>query len=194
MSRVKPEQAEVTRRALVRVARRLFARRGFDAVSSEEIVAAASVTRGALYHHFDGKEGLFRAVLTDVMGEVHGQLAEAARDARTPREAVERGIASFLDACARPSYRRILLVDGPAVLGWHEWRALDLTYGLGLLRRGLEAMAVPDAETATHVLAGALVDGAMLVGQAPEDGSVRRRVQATLLRILDGLATGAPGS
>jgi AcrR family transcriptional regulator len=195
MSNPKAARAEATRRTLIRVGRSLFAKRGFDGVSAEEIVAAAKVTRGALYHHFDGKEGLFRAVVADVMSEVHDRLAKASAGATTPLEAVEHGIKSFLQQCVEPEYQRVLLIDGPAVLGWHAWRNLDLEYGLGLLRRGLEAAAaarqivVPDVETATHVLAGALIDGAMLMGLAPGDAAVRRRVEATVLRILQGLST-----
>jgi AcrR family transcriptional regulator len=194
MSSVKAERAARTRRTLVRTGRRLFARQGFDGVSAEEIVAAAKVTRGALYHHFDGgKEGLFRAVVTDVMREVHDRLAAAARGARSPLDSVQRGVRSFLEACSDPAYLQVLLVDGPAVLGWHEWRALDLEFGLGLLRSGLEAaakageIAAPDVETATHLIAGALIDGAMLVGKNRGDAAVRRAVNATMVRMLRGL-------
>jgi len=179
-----------TRRTLVRVGRHLFARSGFEAVSSEQLVAKARVTRGALYHHFDGKAGLFRAVLGEAMGEVHARLAKAASKAATPLEALEIGITSFLRACTDSEYQRILLVDGPAVLGWKAWRALDLEYGLGLLRRGLEAanlagqLALSDPETTTHLLAGALIDGAMRIATSPGDSSVGPRVEAAALQLL----------
>ena len=197
MSTVKADQAARTRQLLIRIGRRLFARRGFDGVSSEEIVAAAEVTRGALYHHFDGKDGLFREVVADVMREVHGRLAAAAAGARSPLDGVERGVRALLQACGKPVYQRILFIDGPAVLGWHEWRALDLQFGLGLLRRGLEEATQagqidpPDVETATHLLAGALVDGAMLIGRKPGNAAVRRAVEATMMRLLRGLARSA---
>jgi len=201
MSRTKAEQAEATRRRLVRVARRLFGRRGFNAVSAEEVVAAAGLTRGALYHHFGGKEGLFRAVVGEVMGEVKVRVAQASVHAGSPLAAVEAGVSEFLAVCAEPATQRVLLVDGPAVLGWHDWRGMDLDFGLGLLRSGLEAamaarqIAVPDAEIATHLLAGALVDGAMLIGRSPGDSTIRGDVEATLLELLRGLATAkSPGS
>src|SRR5215831_5932416 len=134
------ERSDRTRRALVKAAWALFERRGFDGVAAEEIVAEARVTRGALYHHFeDGKVGLFRGVVRELMQEVHGRLSVAGRRARTPFEALELGVVAFLEICTEPGYRRILLVDGPAVLGWHVWRSMDLEYGLGLLRRALEA-------------------------------------------------------
>jgi AcrR family transcriptional regulator len=177
------------RSKLVGVGRRLFARRGYAGVAAEEIVAAAGVTRGALYHHFDGKEGLFRAVLVEEMAALKARLARAAA-AGSPAGSVERGIRAYLRACAEPRVRRVLLVDGPAVLGWHAWRALDLQSGLGLLRRGLQAAGVADAEVATQVLAGALIDGAMLIGQRPRDAKLRRRVERALLRLLRGLKAG----
>jgi AcrR family transcriptional regulator len=194
MSKSKAEQAQATQHALLRVGRRLFARRGFDAVSAEEIVAAANVTRGALYHHFDGKDGLFRAVVVDVMREVCKRLENDSAGARSALDAVERGVRSFLDACSEPAYQRILLIDGPAVLGWHEWRTLDLEHGLGLLRRGLEAavrtkeIAVADVEMTTHLLAGALIDGALLVGKDRADRATRTRVEATLMQLLRSLS------
>ena len=175
--------------------RSLFARKGFDRVSAEEIVAAAKVTRGALYHHFDGKDGLFAAVLSEMMSEVHARLAAASSKAASPLEALEIGIRSFLEACSEPACHRVLLVDGPAVLGWHAWRALDLRYGLGLLRQGLQAavaarqIAIADVETTTQVIGGALIDGAMLVGRNPHDESIRRRVEAALLQLLRGFST-----
>jgi len=198
MPRRTREQAERTRLDLVRAARKLFERRGFDAVSAEEVAAAAGVTRGALYHHFDGKEGVFAAVVEDAMIDAKGRLAAAAATARGPGEALERGMGAFLAMCAEPSYRRVLLVDGPAVLGWHAWRALDLRHGLGLLRQGLAAAAAAprgsalDVEAASHLLAGALIDGAMLIGGAPRDGALRRRVEATLRRLVRGLVEPLP--
>jgi AcrR family transcriptional regulator len=202
MSTRKEEQAEATRSALVRTGRRLFARRGFDETSAEEIVEAAQLTRGALYHHFDGKEGLFREVLVEAMREVRDEIVRSARGARAPREAMERGVSAFLDACIRPQLHRILMIDGPAVLGWPAWRALDMQHGVGLLRDGLRAVAaaekvaLPDAETASHLIAGALIDGAMLIASAAEPEATRRLVEETVLRLVAGILppTGSSSS
>jgi AcrR family transcriptional regulator len=192
--RTQSERSIATRQALLQAARRLFEQRGFDAVAAEEIVAEARVTRGALYHHFeDGKPGLFREVVRTLMAEVHARLTAEGQRARTPLEALELGMNAFLQTCTEPGYRRILLLDGPAVLGWYEWRSLDLEYGLGLLRRALEAavatgqVEVADVEMTTHLLAGALVDAALLLGQARDQRALRRRLKATLLRLLHGL-------
>ena len=198
--RTQAQRSEATRQALLGAARRLFERRGFDDVAAEEIVAEARVTRGALYHHFeDGKPGLFREVVREVMQEVHARLAAEGRRARTPLDALELGMNTFLRICTEPGYQRILLLDGPAVLGWYQWRSLDLEYGLGLLRRALEAAAasgqigVADVEMTTHLLAGALVDAALLLGQGRSQRALHRRLEATLLRLVRGLGREPPG-
>src|SRR5215470_2562695 len=192
--RTQVERSSATRQALLDAARRLFEQRGFDDVAAEEIVAEARVTRGALYHHFeDGKPGLFREVVREVMQEVHARLAAEGQRARTPLEALEQGMDTFLRICTEPGYRRVLLLDGPAVLGWYQWRSLDLEYGLGLLRRALEAavargqIEVADVEMTTHLLAGALVDAALLLGQGRDQRALHRRLRATLLRLVQGL-------
>jgi AcrR family transcriptional regulator len=90
-----------------------------------ELVAKPDVTRGALYHHYDGKEGVFEAVVDTVMQEVHAKLVTEMAALSDPLQALERGIGVFLEVCSEPSVQRILLVDAPAVLGWPKWRDMD---------------------------------------------------------------------
>jgi AcrR family transcriptional regulator len=187
MSNSKREQAERTRRLLIDTARPMFARKGFEGVPAEDLVAAARVTRGALYHHFDGKEGLFEAVLRDAMQDIQRRVGRAAKGARSPREALQAGVIAFLDACADDELRQIVLSDGPAVLGWKKWREMDLEHGVGMLRDGLRQAGVDEPETAAHLLSGALVDAAMLLAHAGSPRVERRRVEAALLGILEGL-------
>jgi len=195
MQNLKEKQAAKTRAVLVKTARRLFAKRGYGGVSAEEVVASARLTRGALYHHFkNGKAGLFRAVVVEAMQEVRERIAKAARGARDPLKALELGVSAFLDACTTPELQRILLVDGPAVLGWQAWRALDLEHGIGLLRDGLRRAAaagqmdLPDVETASHLVAGALIDGAMIIASAKRHKIARRQVERSMLDLLRGFA------
>jgi AcrR family transcriptional regulator len=194
MSRRTRADAEGTARALVQAGRRLFVRRGFDDTSSEDIVRAAGVTRGALYHHFGGKPGLFREVVEQMMRAAHEQLARSVAGRGGDALAMlEYGVRSFLRICVEPGFHRVLLVDAPTVLGWQDWRALDLRYGVGLLRQGLRAavaagqLAVPDVDIASHLLAGALIDGAMLIASGPDDRSLRRCVETSVLALLRGL-------
>src|SRR3954451_1882941 len=109
--RTKAEQSEATRTALVRAARQLFARRGYAAVGTEEIVKRAGVTRGALYHHFSGKDDLFRAVCEEVEGELTEKIATQALGGSEPLEALRLGAEMFLDAAAGdPEVQQISLI------------------------------------------------------------------------------------
>src|SRR5262245_10981868 len=119
--RTKAGRAQATRAALEAVGRELFGARGFENVAAEELVAAAGVTRGALYHHYDGKEGLFAAVVEEAIRALHRELVEAAAGAADPMSAIQAGVQAFLVHCTEPSAQRLLLVDAPAVLGWQRW-------------------------------------------------------------------------
>jgi len=197
--RTKAAQREATSAALIAAARELFAERGYAAVGTEEIVQLAGVTRGALYHHFKGgKEELFRAVLVSLSAETVQQVAQAAIATADPFEALVVGADAFLDACATPAVQRIMLVDGPSVLGWDVWRAIDSDHGLGLLeialQRAMDAgKLLPGPTTAVaHVLAGALDEAAMVVARAPDPQTARAEMGVTVRRLLEGLRGPSP--
>lgn len=190
----KASQREATTAALVGAARELFSQRGYASVGTEEIVQQAGVTRGALYHHFrGGKEELFRAVVIQLSAETAGRVRAAARAIEDPWDALVGGIDAFLDACATTEVQRILLVDGPAVLGWDVWRAIDEDYGLGLLEdalgRAIDAGRLPPQPTraAAHVLVGALDEAAMVVARADDPLAARAEMGQTVHRLLEGL-------
>src|SRR3954453_14262881 len=125
VKRTKPaERSEATRAALMTAARPLFAERGYAAVGTEEIVRAAGVTRGALYHHFNGKRKLFEAVYVQIEVELAERIANGALSsgATAPLAAMRAGAEMFLEACTVPEVQRIVLLDGPSVLGWDLWR------------------------------------------------------------------------
>src|SRR5690349_7669558 len=116
---LRADQSEATRAALIEAARELFAVRGYGAVATEEIVRAAGVTRGALYHHFAGKTELFEAVYEEVERRLVEQIASSAiSSASDPLAALHAGAQAILDACENPAVQRIALVDAPSVLGW----------------------------------------------------------------------------
>jgi AcrR family transcriptional regulator len=192
--RTKAAQREATTKALLDAARELFAERGYAAVGTEEIVQQAGVTRGALYHHFrGGKEELFRAVLVQLSAETFRQVAAAASSSEDPWEELVAGIDAFLDACATREVQRIMLIDGPAVLGWDVWRAIDNDYGLGLLEQALQAamdagaMLPGPTNAVAHVLTGALDEAAMVVARADDPSAARAEMGETVRRLLDGL-------
>ena len=190
----KAEQSEATRGALVDVARELFAQRGYAAVGTEEIVRAAGLTRGALYHHFAGKAELFQAVYEDVESQLVRRIAASAiSSASDPLQALHAGAQAFLDACEDPTVQRIALVDAPSVLGWEQWRAIGLEYGFGLVQNTVQAAmdaGLIDRQPVrplAHLLLGAIDEGAMLVARADDGGETRRQVGASIARFLEAL-------
>ncbi len=197
--RTQAERTEATRAALIGAARRLFAERGYDAVSAEEIVRAAGVTRGALYHHFrGGKEELFRAVLVQISAETMQDVMKAAGATEDPWEELVLGAEAFLDACMTPEVQRIMLTDGPAVLGWDVWRAIDTDYGLGLLEAAVQnamnagRLLQGSPPAIAHVLAGALDEAAMVVARAEDQPAARAEMGQTVRRLLEGLRGPQP--
>src|SRR5579864_1549211 len=133
------EHAADTREALIAAARRLFARDGFDGTGTEQIVAEARVTRGALYHHFRDKADLFRAVMSEAAGDVAQRLIDEqlAAEAPSPLDEIRDGVSAFLDVCIGGDFQRIVLVDGPRVLGSDAWEELVERYGRGILEEWL---------------------------------------------------------
>ncbi|SNS30888.1 transcriptional regulator, TetR family [Streptosporangium subroseum] len=185
-------QREQTRRTLLRESRRLFATQGYGAVGLSEIVRAAGVTKGALYHHFDSKAALFRAVLEEVQQQVARTVAATAEAHDDPWTQFTAGCQAFLTAGTDPDVQRIMLVDGPSVLGWNEWRALDEAASARHLAEALTALieggmiAPQPVAPLTHLLSGAMNEAALwLAGSAnPEDLTDAR---AALSRILEAL-------
>jgi AcrR family transcriptional regulator len=190
----KGERSQATRATLLAVARTLFAARGYAGVGTEQIVRAAGLTRGALYHHFAGKQELFAAVYEDVERDVVEQIAQSAvQSAADPMQALRAGAQAFLDACEDPAVQRIALLDAPSVLGWQRWREIGVRYGLGLVEATVQAaidaglIARQPARPLAHLLLGALDEGAMLVALADDGGQTRRDVGEAMTRLLDAL-------
>jgi AcrR family transcriptional regulator len=189
-------RSRATREKLVAAARALFGARGYAAVGTEEIVRAAGVTRGALYHQFRDKEDLFEAVFEQVESETTQRVAEGAPadGASDPLAALRAGAREFLAACASPEVERIVVLDAPAVLGWERWREIGLRHGLGLvagvLEAGMDSGAIARQPVAplAHLLIGALDEGALYVARAGDRETARGEVEQVLDRLLDGLA------
>jgi AcrR family transcriptional regulator len=196
--RTTPAQGEETRARLVEAARELFAARGYAGVSMEQVCTRAEVTRGALYHHFAGKDDLFRAVCEDVAGALTGQVIEAARGHSDAWLRLREGCQAFLVACSDQGVRQILLTDAPSVLGWASFRELDTRYGLGLLRAGIQAAMEAGAVQAgpvdliAHMLVAALDEAAMVIGRATDPQAARRDAALVIDRILAGVAGERP--
>ncbi len=187
------ERSEATRGALVATARKLFAARGYAAVGTEEVVRGAGVTRGALYHHFDDKRDLFRAVYEDLEQELVRSIGEAMGSAHDPWALLVTGMRKWLEACADPAVMRISLIDAPAVLGWQEWREVSARYGLELVSLGLggamEAGVLrrQPVKPLANLLLGAMSEAGMVVAEAAGDEAAREEVEKALLALMEGL-------
>jgi AcrR family transcriptional regulator len=198
VSRTRRSQADrsaATRDALVRAARPLFAAHGFAEVSTDAIVAAAGVTRGALYHQFADKTALFEAVLAAVEADIARRLADAAEAAgiSDPVEALRYAVRTWLDICVEPEILRIALVDGPSVLGWAHWREVCYLHVMGLVRALLEQgiqlgriRAQPVLPLA-HALMAVGDEAALYVAEAADGTQARTEMTSVLDQLIAGL-------
>jgi AcrR family transcriptional regulator len=185
-------RSAATRAALVAAARRLFAERGYDRVSTAEVVEAAGVTRNALYYHFPTKEALFRAVYEDVEGEVAERVLPAASMEDTLVERLRAGCQLFLDACLDFDVAEISVRQAPAVLGFPQMREIDNRNYLGALEGTIKA-AVRSGElppipskAAASMLLGALDEAAQLIAESKQPGRARREAG----QVVDSLIAG----
>jgi AcrR family transcriptional regulator len=196
--RTQSQRSATTRAALIDAARRLFAERGFAGVGTETIVQAAGVTRGALYHQFTDKVELFAAVCENVEERLGQRIDERIGQAgeTDPIAIMRLGVDIWLEACIEPEVQRIVLLDGPAVLGWERWRAIGERYGMGLIEAILDAAIaagrIPAQPTRplAHVLIGALDEAALYIARAQEQETARAEIAPVILRLVDALAAG----
>jgi len=189
------EHAADTREALVAAARRLFAASGYDGTGTEQIVAEARVTRGALYHHFRDKADLFRAAMAEAAGEVALQLVDEqlAAEAASPLQEIRDGVSAFLDVCVGGDFQRIVLVDGPRVLGSQMWEDLVDRYGRTLLEEWLtrsvdagDLAPVPTGALA-RLLIAMLTEASLAIARAADPAAARADLGEVLDRLLVGL-------
>jgi len=183
----KAEQGRTTRERLISIGLGLFAEHGYEGTSIEAVLRESGLSRGALYHHFDGKEDLFAAVLEQVEQDVAADLAPVVMaQAPDPVAALRVGCLAWIRLVADPVVRRIVLIDAPAVLGWHEWRSVEARHGLGLFKIALSEVAeqgrLPAArvDLFAHMLMAAMNEVALLVAQAEGDEQAIAEGEAAL--------------
>lgn len=195
------EHAADTRVALIAAARRLFAAHGFDGTGTEQIVAEARVTRGALYHHFRDKADVFRAAMAEAAADVAARLIDEqlAAEAPSPMAEIREGVSAFLDVCVGGDFQRIVLVDGPRVLGPDAWEALVEQYGRSILEEWLERCVgtgdldrVPIRALA-RLLIAMLTEASLAIAGSADPAAERAAFGETLDRILAGLRPPDPG-
>lgn len=201
--RSQQERRSATRTALIRTARTLFTERGYANVPADEIVAAAGMTRGAMYHHFADKRALFEAVFLDFEVDVTEELRTVAA-ANEGWAGLLVALSHFLDMCERPEVRRLGLTDAPAVLGWARWREIEGQYGLGIVVEQLQKLQdAGELTTATPipVLAqltlSAVVEAALMIAHADDPRAARDQAEGALVAMMSGMirtpeSPGAP--
>ena len=190
---LRSDQVAQTRAALVASARRRFGRDGFAGTSVEEVAAEARVTTGALYHHFRTKTALFEAVFVEVHLDILAAAAQASQAASDELELLMLGSDAFLNAVLEPEVQRIVITDGPAILGLARFTELDELGAAEAIvaalddatRKGL--LLVEDPGTVARLLLGALARGGMLIANAEDPAATRAAVSRSVRALLAGL-------
>ena len=195
---LRTEQVAQTRAALVAAGRLLFGTKGFAATSVEDIARAARVTTGALYHHFPTKAAVFEAVFEQVHAEMLVASVGASAAAEGALEMLAAGFGVFLNWVLEPAVQRILVTDGPAVLGLARFVELDERYALEPAVQALEAanasglLRVEDPQTLVLLLFGAMTRAGLLIASSPDPKATRDAVGATFRQMMSGFLAG-PG-
>ena len=188
------ERTDATTGELLDAARRLFGEHGYAQTATEDIVREANVTRGALYHHFANKLGLFEAVFEREEQQLAARIIKAAQRANGPAEAVRIGFRVFLEACMTPDFQRIALLDAPAVLGFERVREIEYAYTFKLLSHALQEAAGGelsglDLESRARLFMGALCEAGLYVAATDRPRATLKSVTGQLDVLLDGVLT-----
>ena len=189
------ERTEATRGRLITTARRLFAEKGFAATSTEEILGEAAVSRGALYHHFPSKTDLFQAAFEAVEDELTAHVLLVATDSgeTDPMRILQIGTDAFLDQCLNPEVQRIVMLDGPTVLGWDRWHELDERYAFGTIKAVLSVAAdmgrieASAIDPLSHLLLGAVMQAGMVVARANDPLAAKKAMTGSFAALVSAL-------
>ncbi|SDL46317.1 transcriptional regulator, TetR family [Lentzea albidocapillata subsp. violacea] len=201
VKRLRERQAEATRELLVTIARELFVEQGFAATAIDEIVQRAGLAKGALYHHFGGKDALFKAVFEVVLDETAEAVLSAAVAEDDPWDAVRAGLSAFLDACLQPAFRRIVIIDSVAVMAANSWEGGMEGIELPMLRVVLTPLVASGAlpgvtvDPLAHVALGGLYGSALYIAKAADPQAARAEAEVVIDVVLRGVravATGQP--
>lgn len=195
------QYSEATREALLDAATAQFAERGYLRTALDDVATATQVTRGAVYHHFDGKQALFEAVLDRLETGAVQRIADAAVRKSDPWDAAVAGLDAFLEQCCDPVYGRVVWQEGPVALGWSGWKECEEKYAYGLteqfLRNLIEAGYIEPVplETTSRLVFGLLGAAGLALAEADETSKRQTRDDcADLIRdMLTGLRAGSSG-
>ena len=193
------EYSASTKRALVVAALERFARQGYSGTSLDEIVAAARVTKGALYHHFKGKQELFEAAFVEVEEQASERIRTAIRNIRDPWEKALTGLREFLAVTRTEAYRRIVIQDGPAVLGYERYREREESSTFGLVQEIVATLLVdyelPESTVAafTRLFFGAMSATGSAVSTADDPQQASDDAEGAIVLVLAGIRSLVEG-
>ena len=182
-----------TKRALVDVATKLFTEQGYAGTSLDAIVAGARVTKGALYHHFSGKQALFEAVFEKVEADASKSIGKAIRTTKDPWEKATTGLREFLEIVQQPAYSRVVIQEGPVVLGYERYREQEERSTFGIVREIVSSvlksydLEPSMVETFSRVFFGAMSAAGAAVSSAEDPKRASAEVEAAIAFILAGL-------
>ncbi|WP_394768439.1 TetR family transcriptional regulator [Lacisediminihabitans sp.] len=186
---IKTERGRQTRETLIAAARALFAERGYDATSIEAVLEQTDVSRGALYHHFGGKEELFAAVLDGIYDTIDERVAVAAANQPNASAALQAGCLEWIRMASDRAVGRVLLIDAPAVLGWTRWRAMDEARTLLSIRTALESaarhgsLAEDHVDFFAHALLASMNEIALMIAQSAEPAVTSARAEGAVAEL-----------
>ncbi len=171
----------------------LFTKRGYAGTSLDEVAKRARLTKGALYHHFSGKQALFEAAFDSVENTFMRKLGEIVSAPGDPWETAMAGLRAYVRVCLEPAYQRIVIHEAPVVMGWERWREAEEHFSYGLLRTTIEVLVTSGeleqlpVETMTRLLFGALSAGASTIAGASDPRKASAEVERTIIRVVEGL-------
>lgn len=187
------EYAEITRKALIEEGYSLFAEKGYAKTSIEDIVQKARVTRGALYHHFSNKEELFKAAYEQQVQEMMSKVLKGIEDISDPWERTIAGCHAFLDYGMSSERKSIRLQEAITVLGWENWRKIDASYTMGLIRNTLGDLIKEGifSDYSLNLMAdliyGLLVESSMSVARSKNKEKTHQEIAKIIEKMLSGL-------
>lgn len=187
------QRRESTKARIIEVARNIFARNGYAKASLAEIVNEAGVTTGAIYHHFGDKKGLFVAVAEHLEQQIVLESAAISNTSKSIWQRFENNILKTLEICAREDIQRIVFRDAPTVVGFYEWKEIEIKYGFGQLQNAISKLSkeglieTSDPDLTAHVLLGAIMQAAHYTAMSKNKKKALRESQDIVRKILHSI-------
>ena len=175
--------------SIISAASELFSARGFAATSIDDIASRASVAKGAVYHHFESKEQIFQRVFEQMTGALAVEVAASAAAGKSILDRFERGTLKYLTSIAGNKFRQVLLIDGPAVLGWEKWREIDMRYFGGVMKAPVKrtshaSVSAREMAATGHLIAGAVSEAALVCATSDHRVRAARDFTSALVKML----------